>query len=93
MLCICLCVFVRQNKETMLQVLQAVDRANGFAYSGSETDQEMLSFLRSSAAAEFESDKIGAIQERYISNQTEPVMDIDMGWWKFTKCWICLILI
>ena len=63
----------------MLRVLQAVDRANGFAYSGSETDQELLSFLRSSAAAEFECDRIGAIQEQYVSNKTEPVMDIDTG--------------
>ena len=63
----------------MLRVLQAVDRANGFAYSGSETDREVLSFLRSSAAAEFECDKIGAIQERYVSSETEPSMDMDTG--------------
>ena len=64
----------------MLRVLQAVDRANGFAYSGNETDEEMMSFLRSSAAAEFEYDKIGTIQEQYISNKTEPMMEVDTGW-------------
>jgi len=63
----------------MLRVMQAVDRANGFAYSGSETDQTLLSFIRTSAEAEFEYDKIGAIQEQYVSNETEPLMDVDIG--------------
>ena len=36
----CVC----QSKESMLRVMQAVDRANGFAYSGSETDDTRLSF-------------------------------------------------
>jgi len=72
-------VFSWQNKETMLRVLQAVDRANGFAYSGSDTDHEVLSFLRSSAAAEFEYDKIGIVQERYVSNETDPPVDVDNG--------------
>ena len=62
----------------MLRVMQTVDRANGFAYSGSETDQTLLSFVRSSADAEFEYDKIGSIQEKFVSNQTEPVPDVDM---------------
>jgi len=69
----------RQNKESMLRVMQAVDRANGFAYSGSETDQTLLSFVRSSADAEFEYDKIGAIQEKYVSNETELLADVDMS--------------
>jgi len=77
--CVCLYIHVGQNKETMLRVLQAVDRANGYAYSGSETDSEVLSFLRSSAAAEFEYDKIGAIQEQYTDDKTQPLMDVDTG--------------
>jgi len=63
----------------MLQVMQAVDRANGFTYSGSETDQTLLSFVRSSADAEFEYDKIGSIQEKYVSNETDPPTDVDIG--------------
>ena len=61
----------------MLRVMQAVDRANGFAYSGNETDQSLLSFVRTSMEAEFEYDKIGAIQEQYISSETEPCMGVD----------------
>ena len=72
-------MYVRQNKETMLRVMQAVDRANGFAYSGSETDQSLLSFMRSSTAAEFEYDKIGIIQEQYVRSETQPAMDVDHG--------------
>ena len=63
----------------MLRVMQAVDRANGFAYSGSETDLSLLSFMRTAAEAEFESDKLGTIQEQYVSNETEPHMDVDIG--------------
>jgi len=63
----------------MLRVLQAIDRANGFAYSGIESDQTLLSFMRSSVAAEFEYDKIGSIQEKYVSSDTEPVADADIG--------------
>jgi len=62
-----------------MRVMQAVDRANGFAYSGSDTDRTLLSFVRSSAEAEFEYDKIGDIQEQYISSENEPLMDVDIG--------------
>jgi len=63
----------------MVRVMQAVDRANGFAYSGSETDSALLSFMRTSAAAEFEADKLGSIQEHFVSNETDPLMDVDIG--------------
>lgn len=66
-----------ESKEGMLRVMQAVDRANGYSYSGSETDKSLLSFMRSSAEAEFEADKLGNIQEQFISNETVPVMDVD----------------
>ena len=59
--------------------MQAVDRANGFAYSGSETDSTLLSFMRTSTEAEFEADKLGNIQEQFVSNETEPLMDVDLG--------------
>jgi len=71
---------VRQNKESVLRVMQAVDRANGFAYSGSETDQTLLSFVRSSADAQFEYDRIGSIQEKFVGNETDETLpDVDMA--------------
>jgi len=63
----------------MLRVMQAVDRANGFAYSGSETDSALLSFMKTSADAEFDADRLGSIQEHFVSNETEPLMDVDTG--------------
>jgi len=59
--------------------MQAVDRANGYSYSGSETDKPLLSFMRSSADAEFEADKLGNIQEQFVSNETSPMMDVDFS--------------
>jgi len=38
-----------------------------------------LSFMRTSAAAEFEADKLGSIQEHFVSNETDPLMDVDIG--------------
>jgi hypothetical protein len=71
-----------EDKESMLRVMKAVDQANGYTYGTNETDRSLSAMLCSSVAAEFECDKIGKIQEKFINSETAPdeeaVLDLDI---------------
>jgi hypothetical protein len=54
----------------MLRVMKAVDQANGYIYGTDEKERTLSALVGSSIAAEFEYDKIGKIQEKYIANGT-----------------------
>jgi len=67
-----------EDKESMLRVMKAVDQANGYTYGSSETDRSLSALLRTSVAAEFETDKIGLIQEKFIDSETKTTTDADL---------------
>ena len=69
--------FLLQDKESLLRVLKAVDLATGYNFQS--TEESNLQLLMSSAvAAEFEYEKIGKIQEKFIgASETVDLPDVD----------------
>jgi hypothetical protein len=59
----------------MLRVMQAVDRANGYIYGSDDAERSLSALVGTSVAAEFEYDKIGKIQEKFVDIETS--VDID----------------
>jgi hypothetical protein len=53
----------------MLRVLKAVDQANGYIYGTDDKERTLSALIGSSVAAEFEYDKIGKIQEKFIDSE------------------------
>jgi len=49
----------------MLRVMRAVDKATGYTF-GKEEERTLNGLMSCAMAAEFESEKIGLIQEKYI---------------------------
>lgn len=66
-----------EDKESLLRVLKAVDLATGYNFQS--TEESNLQLLMSSAvAAEFEYEKIGKIQEKFIgASETVDLPDVD----------------
>ncbi|KAL8562625.1 GPN-loop GTPase 2 [Nucella lapillus] len=63
-----------QNKELMLRVKNAADKANGYVF-GKEEERTMESLMSCAMGAEFEYQKIQDIQEKYVDTDTAVTMD------------------
>ncbi|KAK7481625.1 hypothetical protein BaRGS_00027141 [Batillaria attramentaria] len=63
-----------QDKETMLRVKKAVDKANGYVF-GEEEERTLESLMSCAVGAEFEYEKIKAVREKYTD--TEAAMDAE----------------
>lgn len=63
-----------QDKESMLRAMKAIDQANGYIF-GADEERTLESLMSSAVAAEFEYEKIGKIQEKYISVEVEEELD------------------
>ncbi|BFY97412.1 hypothetical protein BsWGS_00452 [Bradybaena similaris] len=62
-----------EDKESMLRVLKAVDKCNGYVF-GSLEDRSLESLMSCAVGAEFEYDKIRDIKERYMeADETDDV--------------------
>ncbi|CAH1797002.1 unnamed protein product [Owenia fusiformis] len=59
-----------QDKETLLRVMQCVDKANGYVFGDLE-ERNIHSLLSCAVGAEFEYEKIQDIQEKYMKDGTE----------------------
>lgn len=59
-----------QEKESMLRVMQAVDKANGYVFGDLE-ERNMQSLLSCAVGAEFEYEKIRLVQEKYMSTDSD----------------------
>ena len=67
---------VIQNKESMLRVKNAADKANGYVFGG-EQERSMESLMSCAIGAEFEYQKIQDIREKYtdVDSQSEVTME------------------
>lgn len=59
--------FSFQKNESILRVLQTVDKANGYMFGDTE-ERNLQSMLSCAIGAEFEYEKIKDIQEKYVMN-------------------------
>ena len=59
----------------MLRVLTTVDKANGYSF-GDDEQRNLQSLMSCAMSAEFEYNKIGSIQEKFI-NTSRPDVDIE----------------
>lgn len=66
-------VFV-QDKETMLQVRKAADKASGYVFGEGE-DRTLEGLMSCAVGAEFEYEKIKNVREKYMD--TESSMDVE----------------
>jgi cyclopropane fatty-acyl-phospholipid synthase-like methyltransferase len=66
-----------QDKESMLRVMQVIDKANGYVFGDLEERniQEMLSYA---AGANFEYDKIQNVREKYMDTDSK-LDDVNNG--------------
>lgn len=66
-----------QKKESMLRVMNTVDKANGYMFGNLE-ERNIQSMLSCAVGAEFEYEKIKLVQEKYIDNRTSVTMETQM---------------
>lgn len=66
-----------QEKESMLRVMNTVDKANGYMFGNLE-ERNIQSMLSCAVGAEFEYEKIKLVQEKYIDNTTSVTMETQM---------------
>lgn len=66
-----------QEKESMLRVMQVVDKANGYVFGDLE-DRNMQNLLSCAVGAEFEYEKIQNVQEKYMDTEAGEKIDEDM---------------
>ncbi|NWH47405.1 GPN2 GTPase, partial [Fregata magnificens] len=68
-----------QDKESMRQVMQAVDKANGYSF-GDEEHRSLEALMSAAVGADFHFTSTLAVQERYVQSQDkavdEEVMDL-----------------
>ncbi|KAL4226215.1 GPN-loop GTPase 2 [Mactra antiquata] len=59
-----------QDKESMLRVMQTIDKANGYVFGDLE-ERNIQSMLSCAAGAQFESEKIQTVSEKYVDSDTK----------------------
>ncbi|XP_076443792.1 GPN-loop GTPase 2-like [Babylonia areolata] len=62
------------NKEMMLRVKNAADKANGYVF-GKEEERSMESLMSCAVGAEFQYQKVQHIQEKYVDTDTAVAME------------------
>lgn len=65
-----------ENKESMLRLLQSVDKCNGYVFGTLEEDRSLQSLMSCAVGAEFEYDKIKDIREKFMETDSP---DTDTG--------------
>lgn len=63
-----------EDKESMWRVVKSVDRANGY-YFHSDEESNLQMLMSTAIGAEFEYEKIGKIQEKYIKTDESAELD------------------
>ncbi|NXS51253.1 GPN2 GTPase, partial [Brachypteracias leptosomus] len=70
---------VQQDKESMRQVMRAVDKANGYSF-GDQEQRSLEALMSAAVGADFHFTSTLAVQERYVQSQdkavAEEVMDL-----------------
>ena len=61
----------------MMRVMQAVDKANGYLFGDLE-ERNMQSLLSCAVGAEFEYDKIKDVREKYMDDNNDDPITVDM---------------
>ena len=74
---LCLSFLLSQDKECMLRVTRAVDKANGYMFGDME-ERNLQSLMSCAVGAEFEYEKIASVQEKYMTTDTSVTPDMSM---------------
>lgn len=66
-----------KDKECMLRVTRAVDKANGYLFGDLE-ERNLQSLMSCAVAAEFEYEKIASVQEKYMTTDASPTPNMSV---------------
>ena len=61
---------VIQEKESMYQVMKAVDKANGYVFGKNEESSTLSSMMSTAVGADFDFFKTASIKEKYFTSDT-----------------------